>query len=141
MAQGNGMSIDGMAVPPSETASFVVGGATLQVPALTLWDLELSRTEMQALTPDLVWSTYAATVVKIIARKLRPEHADEFAEALLRKCSVREAQNLAVAFNTLLAVSGFEMGEAEAVAESSGTGTSIESPQNSPSPSEFPTST
>jgi hypothetical protein len=140
MAEGNGKSIDGMATPPNESAKFKIGGRVLVVPALTLWDLELSRDEIQSLTPEMQWSTYATTVVKIIARKLNEDNTTPYAEALLRSCSIEEAMAKAVEFNELLRVSGFEMGEVVAATGTSGTGTSTESQQNSPSPSDSQTS-
>lgn len=142
MAQGNGMSVDGMGSPPSETATFRIGGRDLKVPALTLWDLELNREDMQSLSPQMRWTEYGATVIRIVARKLKDGGDWEpFCEALQRSCSVKEARELSVQFNDLLRVSGFEMGEAEAaVEENPGTGTLTESQPNLPSPSETPTS-
>jgi hypothetical protein len=140
MADGNGKSIDGMATPPNEHAIFRIGGRDLIIPALTLWDLEVSRTDITTLTADMPWSLYATQVVRIISRKLNEDNPTEFGDALLKSCSVPEARNLATQFTELLRVSGFEMGEAEATVENPGTGTSTESQQNSLSPSETPTS-
>lgn len=136
MAEGNGLAKDGMIAPPNESAPFRIGGRTLNVPALTLWDLELSKDDMQALTPEMAWTTYATTVIRIIARKLKEDNPREFGDALLKSCSVDEARNKATEFTELLRVSGFEMGEAVAATPENGTGTSTESPPNSPSPSE-----
>jgi hypothetical protein len=119
----NGNSLD-------EFATFKIGGREIKVSALTLWDLEQSRSDIQGMTPDTVWTEYAAKVVRIIARKTSPEAWESLAEQMMKACSAGEARNLAAQFNDLWRVSGL-MGEAEAVQEAtSGTGTSTESPPN-----------
>lgn len=123
---------------PDEFATFTIGGRELKVDALTLWDLEESKDDIRALTPDMPWTSYASAVVRIVARKLKPEAGESFAEALLQSCSVPEARNISASFNVLWRLSGFDLGEEEATDEtaaSPGTGTSTESPPNLPSPS------
>lgn len=139
MALGNGQSIDDMGVPPNETATFRIGGRDLVVPALTLWDLEQSSDLIRGLTADMPWPEYATRVVRIISRKLNEDNPLAFGDALLKSCSVKEGQGLAVAFGRLLSVSGFDDAPGEAEAASPGTGTSTELPPNSPSPSETQT--
>ena len=136
----NGAALNGLA-GPDEYATFRIGGRDIKVGALTLWDLDQSREDLQGMNPDTPWTQYAATIVRIIARKLKPEMWEAFAEGLLKSCTAGEARNLAVAFNDLWRVSGL-MGEAEAANMETlpGTGTLTESPPNSPSPSETPTS-
>lgn len=128
----NGVVVD-------EFAIFRIGGRDIKVGAMTLWDLEQSRQDIQSISAEMPWTQYAATVVRIIARKLQPETYEAMAEGLQKACSAREARDLATSFNELWRVSGL-MGEVEAaieeapvtMEESSGTGTSIESPPNSP---------
>lgn len=147
MALSNGEAMD-MTAPPSETATFRIGGRDLVVPALTLWDLEISREQITSMSPDMSWSEYAANVIKVVAAKLKPDHANEFAESLQKSCSVREARELATQFSRLLFVSGFDIpdpdapvGEDSATVEHPGIGTLTESSQNSPSPSDVSTPT
>jgi hypothetical protein len=131
------------AAGPDEYATFRIGGRDLKVGALTLWDLEQSRADLQDMNPDTPWTQYATTVVRIIARKLRPDAWEPFAESLAKSCTGPEARNLTSSFNDLWRVSGL-MGEAEAAQEettvSPGTGTLTESPPNSPLPSANQTS-
>jgi hypothetical protein len=134
----NGHAVDDMAVPPNETAVFRIGKVDIKVPALTLWDVEVSGADIRSLDPEMPWSTYAATIVRIIARKLKPDVFDAYAEALQRSCSVEEARNLSIAFNDLLRVSGFPMPAEPAI--DLGTGTSTELQPNLPLPSESSTS-
>jgi hypothetical protein len=138
MAEPNGH--DALA-SPTEFAKFRIGGRDIEVGALTLWDLETSKDEILSLSGDTTVFTYAATCVRIIARKLKPEASDSYAEALLKSCSVSEARNIGASFTELWRISGFDVGEAEAAQEvSPGTGTSTESPPNSPLPFENQTS-
>jgi hypothetical protein len=130
----NGAALNGIAAP-DEFAVFRIGGRDIKVGALTLWDLQESAEDIQKMDPTTPWTQYAATVVKIVARKLQPEAWESYAEGLLKSCSAREARDLAVAFNKLWEVSGL-MGEDEAATTEAtkvlGTGTSIESPPNLP---------
>lgn len=122
------------AMSPDEFAVFRIGGRDLKVGALTLWDLEQSQNDIQGMSPDTPWITYAANVVRIISRKLKPEAWESFAEGLLKSCTAGDARDLASSFNDLWRVSGL-MGEAEAATGAEtvvGTGTSTESPPNSP---------
>lgn len=123
---------------PNEFAVFRIGGRDLKVGALTLWDLEQSQTDLQGLLESAggnLWTQNSMSVVRIIARKLKPEAWESYAEALSKSCTGREALGLISSFNVLWQVSGL-MGEAEAATEAtevqSGTGTSTESPPNSP---------
>lgn len=93
----------------------------------------------------MYWTTYAATVLKIVARKMGTvDNYLPMAEAWMKSCTVKEANAITPSFNKLLALSGFEGADAasplaQGEAESPGTGTSTESPPNSPSLSEFQT--
>lgn len=118
---------------PEEFVTFRIGGRDMKVGALTLWDLEASRDDIMSMGPETPWMQYAAMVVRIIARKLKPEVWESYCEGLLKSCSGAEARNLVVPFGELLRVSGI-VGEPQAAEETAevpfGTGTLIESPQN-----------
>jgi hypothetical protein len=151
MADGNGnghdTDISGAALGVGEYVPFTIGGREIRVPALSLWDLEQSREDIRSLDVGMYWTEYAATVLRIIARKLgNVDNYLPMSEAWMKSCTVKEANGITPAFNQLLALSGFENAAAtdplasEEAEASPGTGTSDESPPNSPSLSEFQTS-
>ncbi len=134
MAEGNGHSPDGMALP-SEYQDFVIGKSVIKVPELTLYDLELAREPILALDGASWWADYAMNVCRIITILL-PEQ-ESSAEALFKRCSLKEARALSGSWAELLVKSGFDpVGEAEAAAaetqgtQSPGTGTSTQSSQS-----------
>lgn len=135
MAEGNGKAVGGMMAPPTDTATFRIGGQDVEVPALTLAVLGRCKDAINGLSPELDFITYSQFVIKILAtalKAIRPELTEEF---LSENCSVVEMRNLAQSLHTLFEISGFSMGEAEAAGDeatqSLGTGTSTPSPQNS----------
>ncbi len=110
---------------PHETAPFVIGGRTIDVPALNLEILLEKRDEIRSLDGDMSVIEYAKVVIDLVAA-LRP---DLDAKMLRQECSFIEARNLIGAWSELLRVSGFGLGEPEAA--SPGTGTSTSSSPNS----------
>lgn len=142
---GNGAHV----LAPTEYATFKIGGRELKVPALNLWDLEQSRDDIRSLSPEMPWTEYAATVIRIVARKLSDDDKQKeqaLWESLLKGCSYAEAQGIAGSFGELLTVTGF-LGQADQTDSplgdqtlSLGTGTATESQPNLPLPLESSTS-
>lgn len=128
--------------PPSETTTFVIGGQSIEVPALTLWAMENVKDELLALGPDLDFIAYARNVVRIVFKLLKMSHgADiDFEEQdMMKACSVEEMRQLAPTMNRLLGISGFDAGPTnqdriaeEAAASASGPGTSTNLSLDSP---------
>ncbi len=142
MAETNGHDTD-MPLSPGEYVDFRIGGRDIRVPALTLWDLEQSRDDIRSLSPAMWWTEYASTVLRVIARKLKPDAPPEtIVEGWQKACVMGEANQIIPTWNKLMEASGFKLGDdARPLAETSpGIGTSTESPPNSPLPSESSTS-
>jgi len=142
MANGNGISTNGMAPPAIsfdlkvETSPFTIGGRQIDVPLMRLWEIKRQRPRMDSITRDMNWLDYSEVVLHIVAVQLAPDEPDDASAtfaALMRACSMDEMRGLDAAYTTLLRASGFILGEAEAAQEaaSPGTGTSTESPQTS----------
>jgi hypothetical protein len=129
MAESNGHSPDGMALP-SEYQDFMIGGKAIRVRELRLSDLDLAREPILALDGGLWWADYAMKVCQIISI-IHPEYGT--GKELMDQCSIPEARGLAESWGNLLTKSGFNpVGEAEAATatESPGTGTSTQSSQS-----------
>src|SRR5215471_4587138 len=127
-SNGNGSKWTPSFRPPSEVTPFVIGGQTIEVPALTLWSMEIVKDELLALGPDLDFITYARNVVRIVYKVTKINHPDiEWEESdLIKSCSVGEMKNLATQMNILLGISGFDGGPTQPTEEAnlpSGTGT------------------
>lgn len=132
------MALNGAAPPPpvtSPTATFRIGGEDLKFPLFTLYYLEVCKDELTTLGPGLDWVGYPGLILDILAKLREPENIaarKSFRLELAKACSMDEMRGLGRSMDELLALSGFTMpGEAEAVGESPGTGTSMPSPQNS----------
>lgn len=134
MAQsnGNGGSYAGFRFyPPTDTTKFVIGGQDIEVPALTLYAMNLVKDELLSLGPDLDWITYAKNVVHIVYVLVRSAHPelDVSEEEMLKACSLTEMRQLPVAMNSLLGISGFDAGPTEAATAEPGIGISTPSSQ------------
>jgi len=143
----NGFSWKPNFQPPSNVTKFTIGDQTIEVAALTLWAMEHVKDELLVLGPELDFISYARNVLRIVYKltKLAHPEIEITEEDLLRSCSIREMRNLAASMNELLGISGFDAGPTgqtaeEAAALASGTGTSTQSPQDSP-PTESATAT
>lgn len=111
----------------AESAKFTIGGEEYNVPAMRFLALEELKDKIQSLGPDLPWMEYSHNVLEIVAHQLNISY-----EELAAKCTGKEAMTIATPMNELLRVSGFDFaGEAAAVTESPGIGTSTSSPPNS----------
>ena len=134
MANGNGLSKSGMLAPPTETAKFKIGGAEIDVPALTLSSLLRAREYLLKLAPDLDWILYSEAVLRIVEIALSESKPEMTFAAMANACSVSEMRALPGAMNDLLRISGFDMGEAQAQPDQTevlGIGTSGQSLENS----------
>lgn len=142
MANGNGHSPNGMASaavsfePRLETSPFTIGGKTIEVPLLRLWDIKRQRARMDSIVANMNWLDYSEVILRIVAVQLAPDEPDDASAtfaALMRACSMDEMRGLDAAYSALLRKSGFILGEAAAAQEaaSPGTGTSTESPPTS----------
>jgi hypothetical protein len=110
----------------AESAKFTIGDEEHDVPAMCFLDLEELGDKIKVLGPDLPWMEYSHIVLEVVAHQLKVQYED-----LAAKCTGKQAMGLALPMSELLRVSGFEFsGEAQAVPESPGTGTST--PPNSP---------
>lgn len=122
----------GLRAPPG-SVMFVIGGEEIVVPALTLYVLDAKKDALRSLGPDLSMTEYGVLVIEIIAEALKDSRPELTQEELLRHCSWPETLELPARMAELLTVSGFTgsaPGEVEAA--SPGTGTSTNSPPNSP---------
>lgn len=141
-SSGNGHSPNGMAPaavsfdPRVETSPFTIGGKTINVPILSLWDVKRLRPKIDEIDRTSDWLDQSALVLHIVAAQLAPDEPDDSQAthvALLKACSMEEMRGLAESYIALLRASGFILGEAQAAQEaaSPGTGTSTESPPTS----------
>lgn len=128
---------------PTEHAKFTIGGKEIKVPAPSLYHLSLVKEELFGLGPELDFVDYGLKVVTIIGTIIAPEGEGEpqtTVNRLIRECSSQEMHQLPFWMNELFKISGLgganNSGEAAAMAENPGTGTSTPSPQNLP-PTEF----
>ena len=121
MAEGNGVA------RPRKTVDFVIGGETIAVPILMLGDVEALAVPIRALGPEQWWVDYSKCVLEVVAYQTKRDFNE-----LKNSCSIAEARDLSSAMNKLLDESGFIAPSGEVEAASPGTGTSSDSPPNSP---------
>jgi hypothetical protein len=156
MPEGNGADTTGVvqqvveaaaSAPHSLPTTFRIGGKDVRVPALTLSALEMLESEMALIDTGAKIREYTKAVLRVIATSIEVARAGEERDPepaeiqttydkFRRRIIFGEMSNMAVQMNELLINTGYVLrGEAEAAKTEAnpGTGTSTESPPNSPS--------
>lgn len=122
MADGNGHSTDGLALP-REMVKFKIGGEDIDVPSMRFQDMAAMKDSLRAMTPELFWVDYADHVLRVVAHQLQASRPELTLEALRARCAGGEALALIGQMNELLWASGFTRPELEAAPANPGTGT------------------
>src|ERR1700735_1961035 len=118
MTQGNGTAgLAHLPQPPNETAKFVIGGQTIEVPALTMWTIDKVGVNLRSMGPDTPWMDYARHCLVIIHAALEEVQPELTLEVLSRACTMGEMREMPSQMLELFRVSGFTLGEVSGTSE------------------------